>query len=529
MPPLTALGIQTQQPDVGKQIETALAIKGALQQQAMQQRAMQDQQTTMQVLSQTGGDMDKALPILAGKVSPNTYISLRKADIESKTAAANLTQKQREIMNDQLDRLNVLGEQLKQLTPQQYAAAWPNAVAMAQQIAPDSPFVKQLDPNNPAPQESIPQLQLGLATSKNYISLNQETRAAKKAPFEQQTAEATARKVGAEADKTQAEAQAIKNYQGQGIVPGVPLENQEAADWLRKNPGKTLADYQRYKSTLVPAFNFNLQAHGVGAGSQMTPTDAKGQPLTGQALYKSFGPKGGVVKAIIEGRQEPPKSFAQKSPYWQDVMAKVYQVDPQFNEQRAQLRKDFTLGKGAAQINAINTTLGHMGELNDAIDALNNGDIQQLNRLANSLGAQVGQTPQTTFKTIVHRVGPEITAAYVQGGGGEHERGANAEDFSPNLSPQQLKSNVAISAQLLRSKIGALENQWEQNRAPSMPSFQEQFITPAARKTIDRLAPQGGAASSGSVTMRAPNGQTRQVTADQVEHYKSLGATIVNQ
>jgi hypothetical protein len=36
-------------------------------------------------------------------------------------------------------------------------------------------------------------------------------------------------------------------------------------------------------------------------------------------------------------------------------------------------------------------------------------------------------------------------------------------------------------------------------------------------------------AGSGTVTMKAPNGQTKQVSADQVEHFKSLGATVVQQ
>jgi hypothetical protein len=36
---------------------------------------------------------------------------------------------------------------------------------------------------------------------------------------------------------------------------------------------------------------------------------------------------------------------------------------------------------------------------------------------------------------------------------------------------------------------------------------------------------QGG----GTVKMQAPNGQTKDIPADQVEHYKSLGAKVVGQ
>jgi hypothetical protein len=35
--------------------------------------------------------------------------------------------------------------------------------------------------------------------------------------------------------------------------------------------------------------------------------------------------------------------------------------------------------------------------------------------------------------------------------------------------------------------------------------------------------------ASTAVLMRAPNGQTKLVPADQVDHYKALGATVVGQ
>src|SRR5262249_55227291 len=111
--------------------------------------------------------------------------------------------------------------------------------------------------------------------------------------------------------------------------------------------------------------------------------------------------------------------------------------------------------------------------------------------IANKLGIKVfGQTPAAAFKTIVHRVGPEITTAYVAGGGGETERFANAEDFSENLPPQTLQSNIGITVKLLRSKIGELENQYQNTVGRN--DFQQRFITPAAKASFDRLAPESG-------------------------------------
>lgn len=258
------------------------------------------------------------------------------------------------------------------------------------------------------------------------------------------------------------------------------LMNQSMGRPVTPDDKAFLAAYQRQK-TLVPAFNFNLQANGTGSNQPLNPN----QQATAQA--------------ILEGRMTPPSSFALKTPYWQNVMGAVFQQDPQFSEQRAELRKDFTVGKHSTEINAINTAMGHIGVLNDAIDALNNGNVKALNQLANSLGVQVGNDKVTTFNTIVHRVGPEIAKAYVGSGGSAGERGADEKDFDPSLGPQQLRSNAAITAQLFRSKISAFENQWDQNKSANMPSFQERFIMPEAQRTLDKIAPQKSAPTGNSI------------------------------
>ena len=236
-----------------------------------------------------------------------------------------------------------------------------------------------------------------------------------------------------------------------------------------------------------------------------------------------------TATAILEGRMTPPSSFALKTPYWQDVMGSVFEKDPQFSEQRAQLRKNFATGSGAIQINAINTALGHVGVLGDAIDALQNGNIKALNNIANQIGVQTGNDAQTTYNTIVHRLGPEITKAYVGAGGTEGDRGTNEKDFEFSLGPKQLKSNVGVTAKLFRSKISSLENQWNQNKSAAMPDFQNRFIMPQAQQTLQRYAPESGnQPAQGGAQGGIPNGATHTVPgSDGKMHYtdgkKDLG------
>lgn len=226
--------------------------------------------------------------------------------------------------------------------------------------------------------------------------------------------------------------------------------------------------YEKQK-TLTPAFNFRMES---GQGPQL--------PLNPQ--------QSATAQAILEGRMDPPGSFALKTPYWQQVMGEVFRQDPQWNEQRHELRKDFTLGKGATQINAINTALQHTGVLGDSIDALKNGNVQVLNQLANNIGVQVGKTPQTTFETIVGRLGPELASAYAVGTGGE--RASIEQGLSPKMSPDQLKTNLGTNVQLLNGKINSLRNQWDQNKGAGMPAFDDRFITPEAKAVIGKWQPQ---------------------------------------
>lgn len=182
-----------------------------------------------------------------------------------------------------------------------------------------------------------------------------------------------------------------------------------------------------------------------------------------------------------------------------EVLGMLHQKYPDFDETnyvaKNKLMQSYTSGQKSGEINAINTVAGHLDELDQAVAALNNGDINALNKVANTYKIQTGASPQATFRTIVNRIGPEITKAYISGGGGEGERFANAQDFSPNLAPQQLHGNIAETVKLLRSKIGTLDTQYQ--NTVHRDDFQQRFITPAAQGAFSRLAPQQSAGGKG--------------------------------
>jgi chemotaxis protein histidine kinase CheA len=304
--------------------------------------------------------------------------------------------------------------------------------------------------------------------------------------------------------KVQQIATAIQNVQKQPAEKTPSEKKEDISDYLAANKLEdTPANREKARDAIAkraPAATQIVQAAG-----GINPIPAEVANVHGDDYLKGLPPADrGIVMALAEGRMSLPSSFALRTPYWQRVLAQLNQYDPQFSEQRAQLRKGYTVGSQSKEINAINTAMGHVGVLGDSINALDNGDVRALNLIANQMGVEIGKDPVTTFRTIVNRVGPEIAKAYVGAGGSAGERGADEKDFDANLSPKQLRSNVSMTAKLLRSKISSLENQWNQNAAPGMQNFQDRFIMPEAKHQLDKWSPQGG----GGTDVKAPNGKT---------------------
>lgn len=505
--PLVALTVHPpEQPDLVGQYGRLLALRNeaqeaplrqqALQQQVQsgglaiqgQQRQQASQDALMQALTESNGDLGKAYSIAAssGKVLPDQLTALHQAHLTAQKTAIDLFNARGDAAVKEGDLFAGAVDAVKNAPPEARPQVYAQQLQQLQQLGVDVSQAPQQYPGD----QALPGLVIGAQSHKAALD-----QVAKNAETQKNLAQAN------EATATANQKNAETAMGGTGAMADARFRNIE----MNKRLGRPvspedqafLGAYTKQK-TLVPAYNFNLQANGIGGNAPLNPN----QQATAQA--------------ILEGRMTPPSSFALKTPYWQNVMGAVFQQDPQFSEQRAQLRKDFTTGKHSTEINAINTAMAHVGVLGDAIDALDNNNIQVLNRIANSLGAQVGSDKMTTFNTIVHRVGPEIAKAYIGAGGSAGERGADEKDFDPALGLQQLKSNVAVTSQLLRSKIASLQNQWDQNKSDSMPSFEDRFIMPAAKQQLDKWAPEGGEGkSSGGLMGKViiQNGHQYKVTA----------------
>lgn len=466
----------------------------------------------------TGFDYDGFTSEASGAgVSPamlNQLATLRKTSADALQAQANAGKINLDNENTKNDQARQKIEAVKGLDdPNQRNQAWQQSLKWAQGHGMDISNWPMAAPDN----DTLDKLEMPLAMRSQSIKEAQET---------QQTATSKAQQGEAEATtaKTQAEMQGsvgqFADARYRNILSAISAGKNVSDDDLAFAKGYELQNRKTSTSsdTLGVVSSNTSQPSGLAAAmgnrkggkfvapgsAPQSPTPTAGQPSGAGAspAPPQQSTRDSIVDLIGQYKADPQllSRMMYKHP---EILGVVNAKYPDFDQTtyaaKNKLIQGYTSGSQSKEINAINTVAGHLDALDQAVSALNNGNVQVLNKVANSLGAQVGQTPQTTFQTIVHRIGPEITSAYIPGAGGEAERLANAKDFSENLSPDQLHTNIQTTVGLLRSKLGALENQYKQT--VGRDDFQTRFITPAAQASFGRL---GGAQQGGGQPPVAP-------------------------
>jgi hypothetical protein len=95
-----------------------------------------------------------------------------------------------------------------------------------------------------------------------------------------------------------------------------------------------------------------------------------------------------MVKALADGRKSFPSgcSFALRT--GRKMLSHVSNYDPGFDEvnytARSATRRDFTSGKAANNIRALNTAIGHLGHLEEQIGGTASHGFTPLNAIENA-------------------------------------------------------------------------------------------------------------------------------------------------
>lgn len=173
------------------------------------------------------------------------------------------------------------------------------------------------------------------------------------------------------------------------------------------------------------------------------------------------------AQAIIEGRATTTQLASLRTAGGQKLALLVAEKDPNFDfslaPQRTALRKDYTSGQTARNITSLNTVLGHLDTLDKKIDALNNKKLKKANTVANLVKTETGDPSVVEFKATRTAVSNELGRVF-QGVGAvtEEERKTLREDMDAAGSKEQLKAVVSTYLDLIRSRLDAINANWNQ-------------------------------------------------------------------
>lgn len=311
-------------------------------------------------------------------------------------------------------------------------------------------------------------------------------------PQETPTAATSARAVGiTQGPTTSAHAETLRHDQAMEAIQRMQVGREAAAN----------AETARHNKAVEAANNPLASMTG-------QPQEAGAQPpqISGDEFLKTLNPNiASQVKALAEGRMAFPSGFALKSPYWQSLIQAVGQYDPTFDAvnygARASTRKDFTSGKAATQVNALNTVLGHLNGLSDAAEALNNTDYPALNSVLNTLSKAVGRPTVTNFDTIKKAVADEVTRVWRQAGGSVEDIKQAQSNLSGANSPDQLRGAIATYGELLKSKLGSLADQYKQG----MGTAPVGMLRPENQAVLDKIDQRASGQKPEAEAAAAPN------------------------
>lgn len=249
---------------------------------------------------------------------------------------------------------------------------------------------------------------------------------------------------------------------------------------------------------------------GAPAGSAAAQLPATAAPTAGEApanvrpeVLQSLDPTlASTVKALDEGRMQFPSGFALKSPYWQNILRLVSNYDPSFDavnyNARARTRQDFTAGKSAQNITSFNTAIGHLGTLNDSIDALGNTNFSWLNSPLQAVKGAAGDTEfqaaQKRFMAAKQAVTDELTRAFRGSGGNVHDIVGWEQTLNQADSPAALHAAVKSAVDLLHSRIESVGDQY--NRGMGTTRDPLTLLSPHAQATVNRLEGGEGAGAN---------------------------------
>lgn len=154
---------------------------------------------------------------------------------------------------------------------------------------------------------------------------------------------------------------------------------------------------------------------------------------------------------------------------------------------------DFKSGPSAKNITSINTVIGHLAGLGEAVKKLGNTNTLPgiINPVANAIGGAVSSDTQSklaNFNSKADAVASELGKVF---GGNQPAVSLIKEwrhSLDANASPQAQNAAIESVLEMLGSRLNSLQDQWDKGvkNERNVP-----FLTPKSREILDGLAKNG--------------------------------------
>jgi hypothetical protein len=249
-----------------------------------------------------------------------------------------------------------------------------------------------------------------------------------------------------------------KDAGGQIITQGTnPITNQTT----------TLSTLAKTQSPDNIATNQRIAAEGAAnrqsqqsiAGARLAFDKSKEEGNTPSDLSEA------TVDAIGQGRMKAPTGYALRNPKMANLMdrvnAKYADFDATEYDAKQKAMRDFSTGTQGNSIRSFATATNHLAQLDQLVDALDNGNVPLINKISNTVAQATGSVAPTNFDAAKGIVAKEVLKSIVAGGGGVEERQELAHLLDNAKTTKQLKGVIRDYSHLMEAQKDNLIRQYE--------------------------------------------------------------------
>lgn len=239
------------------------------------------------------------------------------------------------------------------------------------------------------------------------------------------------------------------------------------------------------------------------------PAPSRGQ---GDQSLTNIPNVSGTGEAALQGLPDQVKTLIRKTANYEidprattsfrgiqrpEFFSRLAAYDPTYDQTqyatKSAVRREFTVGNASRNIRALNTAIGHIGQLGDAVDALNNGNLPVLNKIANVYKTQTGQSAPVVFDAIKNAVSGELATTFKGVSGTDQEIANMSQTIHNAQSPNQLRDIAKTYGQLLSSRLDALNSQYQEGMGKPADFG---ILNAKSAQILQKLGASGGQPSS---------------------------------